>query len=73
MSYRAWARLFSRDPNIVGRAIDVNGAPITVVGVMPPEFFGEKIEPEPAELWVPLRLQPLLMLQSSYLDEPEMH
>lgn len=73
LSYRAWARLFSRDPNIVGRAIDMNSAPVTVVGVMPPEFFGEKIEPQPAEFWVPLRLQPLLMLQSSYLDQPEMH
>jgi len=73
VSYRAWVRLFSGDPKIVGRAVDVNGQSITIVGVMPPEFFGEKIEPEPADFWLPLRLQPLTMLQSSYLDQPEMH
>lgn len=53
--------------------MDVNGRLITIIGVTPPEFFGEKVEPEPAELWLPLRLQPLVMLQSSYLDQPEMH
>jgi predicted permease len=73
VSYRAWMRLFSGDPNWIGRSVDVNGRSITIIGVTPPEFFGENVEPEPAELWLPIHLQPLTMLQSSYLGAPEMH
>ena len=36
LSYRVWQRLFGGDPTIIGRAVGVNGAPHTVVGVMPP-------------------------------------
>ena len=73
MSYRVWTRLFSRDPQVVGRAVNLNGTPITIVGVMPEEFFGEKIEPQPADFWLPLDMQPVIMSQSSYLNDPEMH
>ena len=33
-----WQRRFGGDPSIVGRRIDVNGQPATVVGVMPASF-----------------------------------
>lgn len=42
---------------MVGKAIRVNGAPFTVVGVAPPEFFG--VEPgAPIDIWLPLHAQP---------------
>ena len=37
---RLWTRAFGRDPAIVGRAIRINGAPVTIVGVSAPGFFG---------------------------------
>ncbi len=73
VSYRAWVRLFSGDAKWIGRPVDLNGRSITIIGVTPPEFFGETLEPEPADLWLPLRLQPLTMLQSSYLGVADMH
>jgi predicted permease len=33
-----WRRRFAADPNIVGRAIPLNGRPYTVVGVLPASF-----------------------------------
>jgi putative ABC transport system permease protein len=33
-----WRRAFAGDPAIVGRAVSLNGAPYTVVGVLPPGF-----------------------------------
>ena len=33
-----WARLFNRDPGLVGRAILLDGQPTTVVGIMPRGF-----------------------------------
>ncbi|HEX5081025.1 MAG TPA: ABC transporter permease, partial [Blastocatellia bacterium] len=35
LSHRLWERRFASDPGIVGRAITLNDAPVTVVGVMP--------------------------------------
>ena len=50
MSDSLWRRRFGGDPRIVGQAVRVNGAPRTVVGVMPAGFAF----PERAEAWVPL-------------------
>jgi predicted permease len=41
-----WRRQFAADPNIVGKEIDLNGTPVTVVGVLPPSFdFGAVFSP----------------------------
>src|ERR1700733_10666761 len=33
-----WSRKFHRDPGLVGRAIVLDGAPVTVVGILPASF-----------------------------------
>ena len=38
LTYGFWQREFASDPNIVGRAITLDGAPHTVVGVLSPSF-----------------------------------
>jgi putative ABC transport system permease protein len=38
LSYGTWAQRFGADPAIVGRPIQINGQPRTVVGVMLPSF-----------------------------------
>ena len=51
MSDQLWAKLFHRDPKIVGTALTLNGTPMTLVGVMPPRFrFGD------CEVWMPLNM-----------------
>jgi predicted permease len=46
LSNAFWRRRFSSDPTIVGRAVTVDGAPVTVVGVLPPSFdFGTVFAP----------------------------
>ena len=54
LGYGLWQRRFGSDANIVGRAIDLDGKPFTVAGVMPREFDF----PAPTDLWVPLALTP---------------
>jgi putative ABC transport system permease protein len=51
LSYGLWQRRFNSDPNVVGRAVTLNGESYTVVGVMPREFQFP-IEAEAGELWV---------------------
>ena len=38
VSYSLWQREFGADPNIVGRSVNLNGVPHTVIGVAPPSF-----------------------------------
>ena len=40
ISHRYWQRRFGGDPNVVGRALEMQGRSFTIVGVTPPEFFG---------------------------------
>lgn len=39
LSYQLWRRLFSADPNIVGKSITLNGEAYAVAGVLRPDFF----------------------------------
>jgi putative ABC transport system permease protein len=49
LSHRYWGDRFASDPGVIGRRIDVNGGPRTIVGVAPPTF-----QPENAgSLWIP--------------------
>ncbi|MGE3309131.1 MAG: ABC transporter permease [Limisphaerales bacterium] len=41
LNHAFWLRRFNADPGILGRPLRLDGVPVTVVGVMPPEF-GER-------------------------------
>ena len=54
LSYALWVRLFGGDPAALGKTVDLNSIPYTVVGVAPPEFKGT-VTVAPAEtVWVPI-------------------
>jgi putative ABC transport system permease protein len=50
LSHGLWQRRFGSDPHLIGQTIKLNGAPFTVVGVMPPS----STYPDSVELWVPM-------------------
>ena len=54
LSHGLWQRRFGSDPSVVGRGITVNGRALTVVGVMPKEFY---YPTRVAEYWQPLALE----------------
>jgi predicted permease len=53
-----WRRQFASDPAIVGKAIELNGTPVTIVGVLPDSFdFGAVFSPgAKVDLFTPLDL-----------------
>ncbi len=53
-----WRRQFASDPKIVGKAIELDGTPITIVGVLPDSFdFGAVFSPgAKVDLFTPLDL-----------------
>lgn len=55
LSYGLWRSRFGGDPNVVGRAVNLDGAPHVIVAVMPPTFHFPSRE---AQLWTPLNFAP---------------
>ena len=55
LSESLWRRRFAASPDILGQAILVNGAPATVIGVMPAAF---QLPRRDTEAWTNLRLVP---------------
>ncbi len=60
MSYQAWQSEYGGDPSIVGSTIYMQTQPVTVVGIAPPGFFGDRLRPSPPALWIPLALEPMI-------------
>jgi len=63
-----WQQKLNSDAGIVGKNLQLNGTVFTVVGVMPPEFFGSRVRRSP-DLWIPLAFQPQIELRKSFLDD----
>ena len=56
LSYRLWERRFARDQAILGQKLLLDGAPYTVIGVMPPRFHFSPFWITRAEMWAPQNL-----------------
>jgi putative ABC transport system permease protein len=55
LSHRLWQERLHGDPDAIGRQIDVNHVPRTIIGIMPPRFAYPARQ---VELWLPLALDP---------------
>lgn len=53
LSYGLWQRHFGGDRSVVGKSLNLNAEPYTVIGVMPQGFQ----YPDPSDLWTPLALE----------------
>jgi putative ABC transport system permease protein len=55
LSDRFWRKHFAADPQVLGRTLNLNGTPYSVIGVMP---VGLDFPSKEIELWTALQLQP---------------
>jgi predicted permease len=69
MSYRLWQRRYALDPSVIGASFLINGKAVTVVGVTGPEFYGETLQADPPELWLPINIEPIVS-DHPIVDQP---
>jgi putative ABC transport system permease protein len=69
LSFQAWEQKLARDPAAIGSSFNVNGQPVTIVGIAPPGFFSERLSPTPPALWFPIQLLPAIRPIDTYLVE----
>jgi len=70
LSHRVWQTTYASDPSVVGSTFVVEGHPLTVIGVAPAGFFGETLESDPPDIWVPLQQEPMMNAEGSLLHQP---
>jgi predicted permease len=71
MSYATWQSEYSGDGSVVGSTFYVQGVPVTIVGIAPAGFYGDRIFIRPPALWIPLALEPQLNPDQKLLNIPE--
>jgi predicted permease len=69
ISHRYWRRRFGLDPAVVGKTISINGAPFTIVGVTPPQFYSGMEVGASSDLTLPLSLAARLEQDSQSREE----
>ena len=65
-----WRTRLNSDPSAVGQVAILNGLPVTIIGVAPPEFFGERVRQSP-DFWLPFLFQPQIELRETYLERTD--
>ena len=70
LSHRAWQTTYASDPAVIGGRFVIEGQAFTVVGVTPAGFFGDTLESDPPDIWIPLQQEPMMRGEGSLLHQP---
>jgi len=70
LSYDAWQSDFGGDSSIVGTTLYLQSQPVTIVGVAPRHFFGDRVQSNPPAVWIPLAIEPILTGENTILNHP---
>lgn len=60
MSYQMWQRDYAGDPSVVNSTFVLNTYPVTILGITPPGFYGDRMTEAPPDFYVPMVLEPQL-------------
>jgi predicted permease len=59
LSYEYWHSHFDDDAGVVGRSVEINKHPLTIIGIAPPAFRGTELFFS-AAMWIPMVEEPLV-------------
>ncbi len=69
MSYETWKNNYSEDRSVVGSTFYVNTKPVTIVGIAPEGFYGDRLSSAPPDFYLPIESMPPLA-NVTYVHEP---
>jgi macrolide transport system ATP-binding/permease protein len=69
MSYEKWKTDYSGDPAIVGSTFYINTKPVTIAGIAPAGYFGDRLVSTPPDFYLPIETMPVLA-NVAYVHDP---
>jgi predicted permease len=70
MSHETWQQDFSGDPSVIGATFWINTKAVTIVGVAPKGFYGDRLSSQPPKYYLPLESMDTI-IGAPYLHDPE--
>jgi macrolide transport system ATP-binding/permease protein len=70
MSYAAWQRDYQGSASVVGSTFWVNTKPVTIVGIAPRGFYGDRLSSAPPDFYLPIETMPVLA-DAPYVHDPD--
>ncbi len=55
MSYETWSNTYNRDLSLIGSTFWINTKPVTIIGITPKGFYGDRLRTSPPEFYLHLR------------------
>ena len=68
ISYNCWQHRFAGDPQIVGKTVQFNSHPFTIIGVAPKGFIGTEVAYDP-EMFIPVMMAKTIEPGSTWIDK----
>ena len=69
MSYATWQRDYAGDPSVVGSTFWINTKPVTIAGIAPAGFYGDRMTSAPPDFYLPIESMPVLA-NAPYVHNP---
>lgn len=69
MSYGTWQREYAGERSIVGSTFWINTKPVTVVGIAPEGFYGDRVSATPPDFFLPIQSMETLAA-TAYVRDP---
>src|SRR6201997_1841169 len=70
MSYETWKNDYASDPTVIGSTFFVNTKPVTVTGIAPQHFYGDRLTSTPPNFYLPIESMPPLA-NVPYVHDPD--
>ena len=70
MSFDAWQQDYAGDASVVGSTFYMNTKPVTIIGIAPKGFYGDRLDTNPPKYYLPMQaMDPVI--GAPYFNEPE--
>ena len=70
MSWAAWKRDYAADASVIGSTFWINTKAVTVVGIAPEGFFGDRLSTTPPDFYLPIEAHAVIS-DAPYVHDPD--
>src|ERR1700722_16074877 len=71
MSYNTWQNNYGSDPSVVGSTFWINTKAVTITGIAPKGFYGDRLSSAPPDFYLPIESIPALT-NRTFVQQPGM-